>query len=223
MLLLIGAVVALVWANSPWSETYTAVSEFTFGPEALHLNLSVAQWASDGLLVLFFFAVGLELKHEFVAGELRDPRKAALPIVAAFGGVLAPALIYVLVNLGDSTALRGWAIPTATDIAFAVAVLAVLGRFLPAALRMFLLTLAVVDDLIAICIIALFYTEELLRPAGVGSGAAGVVHPAGAAAGARGGCSSPGAGYLGTDPRVGHPRHGRRCPGLRRARDAAGG
>ena len=102
-----------------------AVSEFTFGPEALHLNLSVAQWASDGLLVLFFFAVGLELKHEFVAGELRDPRKAALPIVAAFGGVLAPALIYVLVNLGDSTALRGWAIPTATDIAFAVAVLAV--------------------------------------------------------------------------------------------------
>lgn len=82
MLLLIGAVVALVWANSPWSETYTAVSEFTFGPEALHLNLSVAQWASDGLLVLFFFAVGLELKHEFVAGELRDPRKAALPIVA---------------------------------------------------------------------------------------------------------------------------------------------
>lgn len=161
MLLLIGAVVALVWANSPWSETYTAVSEFTFGPEALHLNLSVAQWASDGLLVLFFFAVGLELKHEFVAGELRDPRKAALPIVAAFGGVLAPALIYVLVNLGDSTALRGWAIPTATDIAFAVAVLAVLGRFLPAALRMFLLTLAVVDDLIAICIIALFYTEKL--------------------------------------------------------------
>ncbi len=111
MLLLIGAVVALVWANSPWSETYTAVSEFTFGPEALHLNLSVAQWASDGLLVLFFFAVGLELKHEFVAGELRDPRKAALPIVAAFGGVLAPALIYVLVNLGDSTALRGWASP----------------------------------------------------------------------------------------------------------------
>lgn len=161
MLLLAGAVIALVWANSPASDAYTAVRDFTFGPEALHLNLSVGQWASDGLLAIFFFVVGVELKREFVVGDLRDPRRAAIPIVAAFGGVLLPALIYVLVNLGDASALRGWAIPTATDIAFAVAVLAVIGRFLPSALRMFLLTLAVVDDLIAICIIAIFYTEEL--------------------------------------------------------------
>lgn len=161
ILLLIGAVVALVWANSPWSGAYTTVSEFTIGPHALHLDLSVAQWAADGLLAVFFFVVGVELKREFVVGDLRDPRKAAIPIVAAVGGVVMPAVIYVLVNLGDSSALRGWAIPTATDIAFAVAVLAVIGRFLPSALRMFLLTLAVVDDLIAICIIAVFYTEEL--------------------------------------------------------------
>ncbi|EHR60337.1 Na+/H+ antiporter NhaA [Saccharomonospora cyanea] len=161
ILLLIGAVVALVWANSPWSGAYTAVSEFTIGPHALHLDLSVSQWAADGLLAIFFFVVGVELKREFVVGDLRDPRKAAIPIVAAVGGVVLPAAIYVLVNLGDTSALRGWAIPTATDIAFAVAVLAVVGRFLPSALRMFLLTLAVVDDLIAICIIAVFYTEEL--------------------------------------------------------------
>jgi NhaA family Na+:H+ antiporter len=161
MLLLAGAVVALVWANSPWSEAYTAARDFTFGPHSLHLDLSVGQWAADGLLAIFFFVVGVELKREFVVGDLRDPRKAALPIVAAFGGVLMPAVIYAVINLGDSSALHGWAIPTATDIAFAVAVLAVIGRFLPSALRMFLLTLAVVDDLIAICIIAIFYTAEL--------------------------------------------------------------
>ncbi|CAM2830197.1 Na+/H+ antiporter NhaA [Saccharomonospora xinjiangensis] len=161
MLLLAGAVVALIWANSPLSDSYTAVRDFTIGPHALHLDLSVSQWAADGLLAIFFFVVGVELKREFVVGDLRDPRRAAIPIVAAVGGVILPALIYVLVNLGDASALRGWAIPTATDIAFAVAVLAVIGRFLPSALRMFLLTLAVVDDLIAICIIAVFYTEEL--------------------------------------------------------------
>lgn len=161
VLLLAGAVVALVWANSPWSGSYTAVSEFTLGPESLHLNLPLSQWAADGLLAIFFFTVGLELKSEFVAGDLRDPRRAALPIAAAFGGVLMPAVIYTLINLGDASALRGWAIPTATDIAFAVAVLAVIGRYLPSALRMFLLTLAVMDDLIAIVIIAVFYTDEL--------------------------------------------------------------
>ncbi|WP_026455318.1 Na+/H+ antiporter NhaA [Saccharomonospora iraqiensis] len=161
MLLLAGAVVALVWANSPWSESYTAMREFTFGPEALHLNLDLSHWAADGLLAIFFFVVGLELKREFVAGELRDPRRAAVPVAAAVGGVVLPAAIYVVINLGDSSALSGWAIPTATDIAFAVAVLAVVGRFLPSALRMFLLTLAVVDDLIAITIIAVFYTDDL--------------------------------------------------------------
>ncbi|WP_019809467.1 Na+/H+ antiporter NhaA, partial [Saccharomonospora halophila] len=161
MLLLAGAVVALVWANSPWSEAYTAMREFTVGPEALHLDLDLSHWAADGLLAIFFFVVGLELKREFVAGELRDPRRAAVPVAAAVGGVILPAAIYVVINLGDSSALSGWAIPTATDIAFAVAVLAVVGRFLPSALRMFLLTLAVVDDLIAITIIAVFYTDDL--------------------------------------------------------------
>ena len=161
-LLLAGAVIALVWANSPWAAGYEALRSYTFGPEALHLNLSVATWAADGLLAIFFFVAGLELKREFVAGDLRDPRRAAVPIAAAVGGVVVPAVVYLAVNLGsDGGAGRGWAIPTATDIAFALAVLAVIGRFLPTALRTFLLTLAVVDDLLALVIIAVFYTSDL--------------------------------------------------------------
>ncbi|MFZ2176569.1 MAG: Na+/H+ antiporter NhaA, partial [Rhodococcus sp. (in: high G+C Gram-positive bacteria)] len=161
-LLLIATVIALTWANSPWSDSYTALRDFTVGPSALHLDLSLGTWAADGLLAIFFFVVGLELKREFVAGDLRDPRRAALPIVAAVGGMAMPALIFVLVNLrtGDG-ALKGWAIPTATDIAFAVAVLAVISTHLPSTLRTFLLTLAVVDDLLAITVIAVFYTDEL--------------------------------------------------------------
>jgi NhaA family Na+:H+ antiporter len=158
-LLLAGAVVALVWANSPWAHRYEALTAFTVGPRALHLDLSLATWAADGLLAIFFFVAGLELKREFVAGDLRDPRRAAVPVAAAVGGVIVPALLYSLVNLGG--AMRGWAIPTATDIAFALAVLAVVGRCLPSALRTFLLTLAVVDDLLAIVIIAVFYTADL--------------------------------------------------------------
>ncbi len=160
ILLLVGAVVALIWANSPWSGGYESLRAFTFGPEALHLDLSVATWAADGLLAIFFFVAGLELKREFVAGDLRDPRRAAVPIAAAVGGVVVPAVIYVLFNL-ESGQLKGWAIPTATDIAFALAVLAVIGRSLPLAMRTFLLTLAVVDDLLAIVIIAVFYTSDL--------------------------------------------------------------
>ncbi|MCQ4121249.1 Na+/H+ antiporter NhaA [Rhodococcus tibetensis] len=161
-LLLIGSVIALVWANSPWSDSYTALRDFPVGPASLHLNLSLGTWAADGLLAIFFFVVGLELKREFVAGDLRDPRRAALPIAAAVGGMAVPALVFVLVNArtGDG-ALAGWAIPTATDIAFAVAVLAIVSTHLPAALRTFLLTLAVVDDLLAVTVIAVFYTEEL--------------------------------------------------------------
>jgi NhaA family Na+:H+ antiporter len=158
-LLLGAAVLALLWANSPWSAGYESLRGFTVGPAALHLNLSLATWAADGLLAVFFFVAGLELKREFVAGDLRDPRRAAVPIAAAVGGVLAPAGLYVLLNLGGAT--RGWAIPTATDIAFALAVLAVIGRHLPPAMRTFLLTLAVVDDLLAIVIIAVFYTAHL--------------------------------------------------------------
>jgi len=160
VLLVVAAAVALIWANSPWRESYAALGALTVGPAALHLDLSLATWAADGLLAVFFFVAGLELKREFVAGDLRDPRRAALPIAAAVGGMAVPALVFVLVNAGAPTVV-GWAIPTATDIAFALAVLAVIGTHLPAALRTFLLTLAVVDDLLAITIIALFYTDEL--------------------------------------------------------------
>jgi NhaA family Na+:H+ antiporter len=133
------------------------------GYEPWHLSLSLGTWAADGLLAIFFFLAGLELKREFVAGDLRSVNRAIVPVAAAFGGVIVPAIIYTLINLnGGPEALRGWAIPTATDIAFAVAVLAVIGSKLPAALRIFLLTLAVVDDLIAITIIAFFYTTDIL-------------------------------------------------------------
>jgi NhaA family Na+:H+ antiporter len=121
----------------------------------------VQQWTADGLLTLFFFLAGLELKREFVVGELRDPRRAVVPVAAAVGGMAVPALIFVLVNLGGGAALRGWAIPSATDIAFALAVLAVVSTHLPSAVRTFLLTLAVVDDLLAIVVIAVFYTADL--------------------------------------------------------------
>ncbi|WP_084622296.1 Na+/H+ antiporter NhaA [Demequina oxidasica] len=162
VLLLIGTIIALIWANSAWAESYDSLREFHIGPEALHLNLSLEAWAQDGLLAIFFFVIGLELKREIVAGELRRPATAVVPIVAAIGGMAVPALLYVLVNVmqeGGST--DGWAVPTATDIAFAVAVLAVVGRWLPNALRAFLLTLAVVDDLLAIIIIAVFFTDEV--------------------------------------------------------------
>ena len=163
-ILLAAATIALVWANSPWSASYHALTHFKVGTDdlGLHLNLSLGGWAADGLLAIFFFVVGLELKREFVAGDLRDPARAALPIAAAIGGMIAPALIFVAFasRAGDG-ALSGWAIPTATDIAFAVAVLAVISTHLPAALRTFLLTLAVVDDLLAITVIAVFYTAKI--------------------------------------------------------------
>ncbi len=160
LLLIAAALVALAWANSPWSEAYETLRGTRVGPAAWHLDLTLAQWAADGLLAIFFFVAGLELKREFVAGDLRDPRRAALPVAAAVGGMIVPALIYVAVNSRAGT-LAGWAIPTATDIAFALAVLAVISTHLPAALRTFLLTLAVVDDLLAITIIAVFYTSSL--------------------------------------------------------------
>ncbi len=161
-LLLAAAVAALVWANSPLANGYFALREVKIGYAPWHLELSLGHWASDGLLAVFFFIAGLELKREFVAGELRKPAKAIVPVAAAVGGVVLPALIYVVINLGPGAeTLKGWAIPTATDIAFALAVLAVINTHLPAALRTFLLTLAVVDDLIAIGIIAFFYSSGI--------------------------------------------------------------
>ena len=161
-LLLAATMLALRLANSPWAGSYTALRDAHLGPAWLHLDLTVGAWAADGLLAVFFFVAGLELKREFVAGDLRDPRRAALPVAAAVGGMIAPAVIFVLVNRDTGGgALAGWAIPTATDIAFALAVLAVIGSHLPAALRTFLLTLAVVDDLLAIIIIAVVFTTDL--------------------------------------------------------------
>jgi Na+:H+ antiporter, NhaA family len=162
LLLLAAAVVALAWANSPWAGAYRDLSMIRIGPAAWHLDLTLAAWAADGLLAIFFFVAGLELKREFVAGDLRDPGRAALPVAAAVGGMAVPALLYTLVNaVAADGAPRGWAVPTATDIAFALAVLGVLSTHLPSAMRTFLLTLAVVDDLIAIVIIATFYTSAL--------------------------------------------------------------
>ncbi|MGX1727958.1 Na+/H+ antiporter NhaA [Streptomyces diastaticus] len=161
--LLIGAaVLALVWANSPLADSYESLRSFTFGPAALHLDLSVEAWAADGLLAVFFFIVGNELKQELVHGELRDPRRAALPIAAALGGVAVPALVFLAFTLGSGgEAAGGWGIPMATDIAFAVAVLAVVGRHLPTPLRTFLLTLATVDDMCAVLVIAVAYTSGI--------------------------------------------------------------
>ncbi|GGL13584.1 Na(+)/H(+) antiporter NhaA [Sphaerisporangium melleum] len=169
VLLLSAAVAALIWINSPFAAAYTSLRELRVGPATLHLDLTLGQWAADGLLAIFFFVAGLELKREFVAGDLRDPRRAAVPVAAAVGGVVVPALVYLLVNAGGGAPLKGWAIPTATDIAFALAVLAVIGRHLPSALRTFLLTLAVVDDLLAIAIIAVFYTQHLAVAALLGA------------------------------------------------------
>lgn len=161
-LLLVAAVIALIWANSPWGGSYVSLRDTKVGPAALDLNLSLGTWAADGLLAIFFFVAGLELKREFVAGDLRSPGRAALPVAAAIGGMAIPALVFVLVNLNTGEgALQGWAIPTATDIAFALAVLAVISTHLPTGLRTFLLALAVVDDLLAILIIAIFFTSDL--------------------------------------------------------------
>lgn len=160
-LLVLAAVVALIWANSPASDSYFALRDLRVGYAPWHLDLSLGAWAADGLLAIFFFLVGLELKREFVAGDLRQISKSIVPVAAAVGGVAVPAVIYAVVNLASPETLRGWAIPTATDIAFAVAVLAIIGSHLPSALRIFLLTLAVVDDLIAITIIAFFYSSDI--------------------------------------------------------------
>ncbi|EEH64143.1 Na+/H+ antiporter NhaA [Gleimia coleocanis DSM 15436] len=162
MLLVAAAVIALLWANSPWSAIYEHISHTEIGIESLHLKLSISHWAADGLLTIFFFIVGLELKTEFVTGALRDLKEATLPMIAAAFGMLGPALVYVSVQLlTGSDTLHGWAIPAATDIAFAVALLGLFGKSMPPAARTFLLTLAVVDDLLAIIVIAAFYSNGL--------------------------------------------------------------
>jgi Na+:H+ antiporter, NhaA family len=161
LLMLAATIAALIWANTPWSHGYESLGDQVIGPHALHLDLSLGQWAADGLLAIFFFVAGVELRHEVTHGDLRNRKDAALPVAAAVCGVAVPALVYVVVSAGSAGAGRGWAIPTATDIAFALAVLAVTFSQCAGPLRAFLLTLAVVDDLIAILIIAIFYSSDL--------------------------------------------------------------
>jgi Na+:H+ antiporter, NhaA family len=161
VVLLVAAAVALAWANSPWSDAYHAMRETVVGPAALHLGLTLAQWATDGVLALFFFVVGLELKRELVIGELSTRSQALLPVAAAFGGMLVPALLALLVGRGAPGMDQAWAIPVATDIAFALGVLALAGTALPTSARIFLLALAVVDDLGAILVIAVLFSAGL--------------------------------------------------------------
>ncbi|UUN25656.1 Na+/H+ antiporter NhaA [Streptomyces sp. FIT100] len=161
LVLLVAAVVALVWANTPWSGVYEEIRDFHFGIPALGLDLSVGHWTADGLLTVFFLVAGIELKRELVVGELRTPATAALPVIAAVCGMAVPAALYAATAGAGGGRLDGWAVPMATDIAFALAFLAVLSTHLPSALRAFLLTLAVVDDLGAILIIAIFFTSDL--------------------------------------------------------------
>jgi NhaA family Na+:H+ antiporter len=162
VLLIIATVVALVWANSPWGESYVSLwsSELTVGLGDLSLSKDLTLWINDGLMAVFFLVVGLEIKREILVGELSSPKNAALPIAAAIGGAAIPAVIYIALNAGTEGA-AGWGVPMATDIAFALGVLALLGERVPVALKVFLTALAIVDDLVAVLVIAFFYTSEI--------------------------------------------------------------
>ena len=177
VVLLLLTAVALFWANSPWGHTYeefwSTEAGISIGPW-FELSLSLGQWVNDGLMAVFFFVVGMEIKREMVIGELSTLRRALLPIVAALGGMIVPAAVYASFHWGEPT-LRGWGVPMATDIAFAMAALSLLGARVPHGLRVFLLALAIADDLGAVSVIAIFYTEEIhlgsLGLAGLGLGA----------------------------------------------------
>lgn len=163
VLLVCAAILALLLVNSPWQNHYqdffSIPVKIQFGQFAIDKPLLL--WINDGLMAIFFFIIGLEVKREILAGELSQPAKVILPLAGAIGGMAVPAMIYSVINWGDVTAMRGWAIPSATDIAFALGVLALLGKRVPPALKIFLMTLAIADDLGAIVIIAFFYTSEL--------------------------------------------------------------
>jgi NhaA family Na+:H+ antiporter len=162
ILLIVATVVALVWANSPWAESYDALwhTRLTVGVGDFSVSKDLTHWINDGLMAVFFFVVGLEIKREVLVGELSSARNAALPVAAALGGAVAPALIYLAINAGTKGA-AGWGIPMATDIAFALGVLALLGDRVPVGLKVFLTALAIVDDIVAVLVIALFYTQEI--------------------------------------------------------------
>jgi Na+:H+ antiporter, NhaA family len=172
VLLLAASALALAWANSPWAGSYSTLWEhkFIIGFEGFALSKSILHWINDGLMAIFFFVVGLEIKRELLVGELASPRRAALPIAGALGGVVVPAVLYFSLNAGGSGA-AGWGIPIATDIAFAMGAMSLLGSRVPVGLKVFLTALAIVDDIVAVLVIAVFYTGNLLWPSlGVVSG-----------------------------------------------------
>src|SRR5918993_1036324 len=171
ILLIIATVVALIWANSPWGESYVALwhTKLTVGVGDFSITKDLTHWINDGLMAVFFLVVGLEIKREVLVGELSSARNAALPVAAALGGAVVPALIYLDINAGTAGS-AGWGIPMATDIAFALGVLALLGERAPVGLKVFLTALAIVDDIVAVLVIALFYTSEISWTAlGVGA------------------------------------------------------
>ncbi len=162
LLLIASALIALIWANSPWSEYYLAIwdTKFTVGYGAATLSKPLILWVNDGLMALFFFVVGLEIKREFMVGELSSRSQAVVPLFAAIGGMVVPAVIYAIINIGGP-GTHGWGIPMATDIAFALGILALLGDRVPYQLKIFLTAVAIVDDIGAVMVIALFYTSEI--------------------------------------------------------------
>ena len=163
LVLLFSAIIALLISNSSFSDSYFSILKtyFLLGTETFGLKLSVLHWINDVLMAIFFFLVSLEIKREFVQGELSNPKQALLPIIGAVGGMLIPALVYVFINFSDSETLKGWAIPSATDIAFSLGVLSLLGKRVPVSLKVFLTALAIIDDLGAIVIIAFFYSGNV--------------------------------------------------------------
>jgi NhaA family Na+:H+ antiporter len=173
--LLVAAIVALIWANAPFGETYEefweTVIDFRVG--GFHFEETLREFVNDGLMAIFFFVVGLEIKRELVIGDLRDPKAAALPVVAALGGMIVPAVLYIMIA-GGGEATRGWGIPMATDIAFSVGILSLMGRRAPVGAKLFLLAVAIADDIGAIAVIAVFYTDELFM-GWLGAAIAGLV------------------------------------------------
>lgn len=173
ILLLVATAAALIWANSPWAASYTSLwqTKLTVGAGDFVLSKPILLWINDGLMAVFFFVVGLEIKREFLVGELASVKSAALPMAAALGGIVVPAGIYLAINAGKESA-SGWGIPMATDIAFALGILALLGDRVPLVLKVFLTALAIVDDIAAVLVIAVFYTAEISGSAlAVGGGA----------------------------------------------------
>lgn len=179
IVLTLAALAALLVSNSPWGAWYqfflSIPGQVLIGDQALVLSKPLVVWVNDLWMAVFFFLVGLEIKREFLEGELSGPGQLLLPAVAALGGMLMPALIYTAINWGDSTALRGWAIPAATDIAFALGIVALLGSRVPVSLKVFLTAVAIIDDLGAIVVIALFYTANLSWPMLAGALLSGAV------------------------------------------------